>query len=150
MNGNVAIDGPFSNGEHSDNVDMDYQNEFNEEIETKHANNFGEQTDRVQPQILGNVNSQRDLNQYGIANTNLQGGMMQQQLRRQNKSTQVVPKQHIVCGYQYKTIYPNVQLQSFNFEDDAIEKSLQYSNDIPLTGHYTMRRFYSGPFNHLL
>ncbi len=165
LNGNAAIDGSFANAKQSDDIDVGIQNEYREEFGTdggeelqlggeeigmSNGNNFG----NVRPgeinnaalgaQSFGNFNSQSSLNQYGMANSNLQGGIIQQEFRRQSKSIHQLPNQHIVCGYHYKTIYPNVQLQSYNAESDDI------GLNGPLVGQYTMRRFYSGPFNHLL
>lgn len=169
LNGNAAIDGSFSSGERNDDdEEADIQSYTDQEIRTKY--NVGEEmatnnrNDLRQRNVeimetnnnahgssqFGNVNSQSSINQSGMANSNKQGGVMQQAFRRQNNSIEQQPNQHIVCSYHYKTIYPNIQLQSSNVESNVIESNLRNANDQSLVGQYAMRRFYSGPFNHLL
>lgn len=168
LNGNAAIDGSFSNGEQNDDEDADIQSDTDQEIRmnynvdeemaTSNGNDFGQGNSEIRgnnnnalgSSQFGNVNSQTAIHQYGMANSNKQGGIMQQVFRRQNNSMYQRPNQHLVCSYHYKTIYPNIQLQSSNVESDVIESNLRNINDQSLVGQYQMRRFYSGPFNHLL
>lgn len=158
LNGKAVIDGSFSGGEQNEDEEVDNQNDYDREDNTEvgeemiNGNDFGlENSDSMDysdapigSHQFDNVNSQAAINQYGMGNTNKQGGITQQVFRRQNKTIHQLPKQHIVCGYHYKTIYPGIQP---NVENDAIQQS--FLNDQSV-GQYTMRRFYSGPFNHLL
>lgn len=162
LNGNAVIDGSFANGKQSDDRVADIQSHTDDEIRTDYNGgeemdngneNFGRGSsiDDIALHQFGNVNSQADIHQYGMANSNKQGGIMQQAYRRQKNSIHQQPNQHLVCGYRYKTIYPDIQLQRSHVESDAIESDLRNADDQSLAGQYTMqRRFYSGPFNHLL
>lgn len=165
VNGNTDIDGGFSR--ETDNFAEDIPDSRSAEIETNQRieNVGGKREDSgidydsdeiddgktsngVAYPSYGNVNSQSHVNQYGVSNSNLQGGITQQALRRQSKAIQL--PQHIVCGYIYETVYPSVPLHSVNGEGDVVEPFLQYPIDDPMVYPNEMRRFYSGPFNHLL
>lgn len=152
LNGNAAIDGSFSGGKQSDDTEADIQNDSDQEIYTEYNadEEFESESGRENSELMNgnnvapgeghqfdNVNSQAAINQYGMANSNQQGNIMQHALRRQDKAIHPIPKQYIICGYRYKTIYPKGQLGASNVDQS-------------LVGQHTMRRFYSGPFNHLL
>lgn len=157
LNGKAVIDGSFSSGERNDDTDEDIQNDSDQEIETSNTgkrNDFGrglmENNVGLESPELGNINSQSAIYQYGTSNSNKQGDIMQQAFRRQNNSINQEPKKHIICGYLYKTLYPNIQQQNLYVESDIVEPSWRNAYEQSLVGQYGMRRFYSGPFNHLL
>lgn len=155
LNGKAAIDGSFSSEERNAEAESENRPYVDDEMATGNKNDFGrglmEKNDvGLESPESGNVNSQSAVYQYGMDNSNKQGDIVQQTFRRQNNSIHQLPKKHLICGYYYKTIYPNIQQQSLNVERDVLEPYWQNVNDRSMVGQYGIHRVYSGPFNHLL
>lgn len=126
---NYDADGTTSNQDEFDNSDYGHMEAENGDVAD------------VGPSSVNNINAQNNVQQYGVANSNLQGGIMQKGLRRNIKSVHPLPKEHIVCGYVHRIVYPNDYLQSITVET---EPDLM-SNDEYSVGQYVMHGFYSDP-----
>lgn len=74
--------------------------------------------DGSQPE--GNINSQSNVQQHGFGNSNTQGGIIQHGHRRSIQSISPLPKQHFVCGFVQRIIYPDYQLHGLNVDSEPV------------------------------
>lgn len=72
------------------------------------------------PQQGGNINSQSNIQQHGVGNSNTQGGIIQHGHRRSIQSISPLPKQHFVCGFVKRIIYPDYQLHGLNVDSEPV------------------------------